>query len=114
MQDHELDAWLGDTPATDEHRAALLRAAATIAHRYPDEDMRIASEQAFAGAAQIILGDSSLADLGDEYARARRAERDAMAALTGAIIAAAPEMSESAISRDSGLTRMTVRKALGK
>lgn len=117
MQECELDAWLGDfaDEVADEQRASLRRASDMIDARYPDPDERdTAGTGAFTAAAQVILGDGTLASLAAAYLAARRAERDAMAALTGAIIAADETMSESAIAATAGVTRMTVRKALGK
>lgn len=98
--------------ATDQQKASLARAAGMVATRYtgPDSD----ADAALSGAAQIILGDATLTELAAAYARARTAEREAMATLTGAIIAASETMAETAIERESGVTRMTVRKALGK
>lgn len=113
MEEYELDAWLGDTEITGEQRAALHRAWGMAAARYGD-DLDDDREQAFSGAAQVILGDATLNGVAEAWARARRAEREAMAVLTGAIIAASETMSESAISSTTGINRMTVRKALGK
>lgn len=98
--------------ATDEQKTALARAAEMVTTRYPDRDDP--SEQAMRGAAQVILGDDTLDGLAAAYTRARQAEREAMAQLVGAIIAASATDSESAIASRTGLTRMTVRKALGK
>lgn len=107
------DAYLGPyaDDATDIQKTALVRAAGMVAVRYPEAD---AAESAMSGAAQIILGDDTLPGLADAYAKARRAEREAMAILTGAIIAASDTMTEVAITEESGVTRMTVRKAIGK
>ena len=108
------DAYLGpfaDT-ASDEQKTALTRAAGMVTTRYPDPDDD--SEQAMSGAAQIILGDATLEGLAATYATARRAEREAMAQLVGAVIAASETNSEVAIAASTGLNRMTIRKALGK
>ena len=68
-----------------------------------------------ATATQIVLGDTSLEQAGAEYLAARRAERAALAALTGAIVASArPGVSEYDLARLTGVSRPTVRKALGK
>lgn len=112
MQEHELTAWLGDAPATDEQREQLHRAADLADTRYPDDPED--AQTAFTAAAQVILGDDTLDNRAEAWKAARKAERDAMAALTGAIIAASAEQTESAISASTGLNRMTVRKALGK
>ncbi|WP_308491007.1 hypothetical protein [Microbacterium terrisoli] len=113
MEEYELDAWLGDTEVTDEQRAALHRASDMCAARY-GADLEDDRTLAFNAAAQVILGDDTLDAYSVAYAQARRAERDAMASLTGAIIASSADMSEVAISTSTGITRMTVRKALGK
>lgn len=115
MQEHELTAWLGDVTVTDEQRAALHRASDMIDARYPDPDDRNdAGQIAFTAAAQVILGDATLNEHATAWSKARAAERDAMAALTGAIIAASADTAEAAIAQRTGVNRMTVRKALGK
>lgn len=114
MNDHELNAWLGDVTVTDEQRAALHRAADMTTARYPHPDQRGDAETAFTAASQLILGDATLTETAATYAAARRAEREAMAALTGAMIAASATTREAAISRETGMNRMTVRKAIGK
>lgn len=114
MTTYEIDAWLGDTEATDEQRAAIQRAADRIAERWPDEDDADAREQALIGAAQIILGDAALDELGRAYVRARAAEREAHAMVTGALIASQGTASEYELADRSGLSRVSVRKALGK
>ena len=67
------------------------------------------------GALMVIVGDDTLEGVAGEWARARAAERDAMARLTGAIIASAVQgLPETTIAERAGVNRMTVRKALGK
>ncbi|WP_234057912.1 hypothetical protein [Microbacterium sp. NFH-22A-Y] len=115
MSTFDPHAYLGPfaADASDEQKSALTRAARMVDARYPGPDDD--SEQAMSGAAQIILGDDSLEGLAATYVRARRAERDAMAQLVGAIIAeSGKNASEVALADRSGLTRVTVRKALGK
>lgn len=114
MQDYELTAYLGDTPATDEQRAALTRALDLIAARYPEQGDPD-SITAGSCAAQIVLGDAGLDEIARTYLVARRVERDAWARLVGAMVAAAATgMPETRIAETAGVTRMTVRKALGK
>lgn len=115
MQEHELTAWLGDAAdtTTDEQRAALHRVSDTIAERYKGDDGD-AAERAFTAAAMIILGDATLADIGSKWLAARAAEQHAHERLSGALIAASATMSESAMARESGMTRVSIRKALGK
>ena len=112
MTDHELDAWLGDTDATDAQRAALQDAAYTITRRYPDPDLADDREQALTAAAQVILGDATLEEHVDAWRAARRIETERHAAMTGALIATGG--TEVGLAARAGLTRMTVRKALGK
>lgn len=113
MQRHELEAWLGPTLAemTPDQVAAMAHYADMIEARYDDEALRSA---AAGGALQIVLSDGTLEQLGEELARARQEEREAMAILTGALIASAETDSESSLARRAGVTRVTVRKALGK
>lgn len=117
-QDYELHAYLGDSydALSDDQRAALLRAADQIARRWPDPDDADLRGEAMAAATMIVLGDATDEDVGAGYAAARRAEQDARARLTGAIILGrivAPEPEAQQAAR-LGVTRMTLRKALGK
>lgn len=115
MQHHELTAWLGDVDATDEQREQLHRAADMIDSRYPaDVDDKGGAASAFSMAAQVILGDATLDEAAAAWKAARLAERAAMDALTGAIIATIDATSENAIAQHTGINRMTIRKALGK
>lgn len=116
MQDYELDAWLGDTEATDEQRAALLRAADEIGARWPEPDDADVRTEAFTAAATVVLGDAADVEMVDSYRQARRAAREAQARMTGAIIAGqiiAPE-SEVAQAARLGVSRLTIRKAMRK
>lgn len=115
MQPYELDAWLGDTDLTAEQRAAFESATTNIFDRYPDADLSDSREQAMSGALMVLLGDDSLEGLAGAWARARAAEREAMGRLTGAIIATAQAGApEVQVAERARVTRMTVRKALGK
>lgn len=113
MQPHELDAWLGDTDLTAEQRTTL---EATVDHlngRYAGDGDAVG--YGMGGALMVILGDDTLEGIAGEWARARAAERDAMARLTGAIIASAVQgQPETVIAERAGINRLTVRKALGK
>ena len=113
MQRHELDAWLGPALAgmTPDQVAAMASYADAIKDRYADDALR---SVAAGGALQIVLADSTLEQAGERLARARQEEREAMAVLTGALIASADTDSESSLARRAGVTRVTVRKALGK
>ena len=113
MQRHELEAWLGPALAgmTPDQVDAMARYADAIKDRYDDEALR---GLAAGGALLVTLADSTLEQLGEALARARQEEREAMAMLTGALIASADTDSESSLARRAGVTRVTVRKALGK
>lgn len=113
MQDYELDAYLGDTPTTDEQRQAIMRASDAIDTRWPDDDLADLREQAFTAATQVILGDDTLEAIAGRWTAVRLREREAHAAMTGALIASSGT-SEQALADRAGVTRMTVRKALGK
>ena len=114
----ERDAWLG--PALEQMSGEQLEAfddaARQIFDRYPaTEDDPDAATEALSGALMVILGDDTLERLAGEWSSARAAERDAMARLTGAIIAEAVQgQPETTIAQRTGVNRMTVRKALGK
>ena len=120
MQPYELDAWLGDTELTDEQRDAFARTVEAIADRYPGRDHGQHPDEgsiteAMAGALQVLLGDDTLEGLSAAWQRARAAEREAMGRLTGAIIAAVQAgVPEVQVAERARVTRMTVRKALGK
>ena len=122
MQRYELEAWLG--PALDDMTAEQVDAFAAMVDRietrypgrdhgqHPDEE---AAVEAMSGALMVLLGDDALAGLAGEWSRVKRAEREAMARLTGAIIAASTAgRMETEIAAETGLNRGTVRKALGK
>ena len=113
MQRYELEAWLGPALAemTPDQVDAMARYVDLIEDRYDDEALRIGAVR---GALLVTRADSTLEQLGRALARARREERETMAMLTGALIASADTDSESSLARRSGVTRVTVRRALGK
>ena len=113
MQPYELDAWLGDTELTAEQRTTLEDAIDHLTSRYADDGDAVG--EGMSGALMVIVGDDTLEGVAGEWARARAAERDAMARLTGAIIASAVQgQPETTIAERAGVNRLTVRKALGK
>lgn len=116
-QRHEIAAWLGPALAdlSDEQVDQIADAFETIQARYEGKDADDDAEAARSGAAQVIIGDDDLETIAAAYLAARRLERERMAALTGAIAATAAQgESEVRIADMAGVTRMTVRKALGK
>ena len=114
MKRYELEAWLG--PAKDQMStrevddfAALV---ARIESRYGDA---VEATYAMSGALQVVLRDDTLEGIGAAWKRAREAEREAMATLTGAMIATdAAGASQVDIAARSGASRLTVAKALGR
>lgn len=114
MQDYELDAYLGDTAAqvTAEQRDALHAAFTAIAARYPDPDLDDSRERAFSTAAMVVLGDCTLEDISADWRDAYRVAAERHDAMTGALIVSAG--TDVALAERAGVSRMTVRKALGK
>lgn len=115
MTPADLDAWLFDTPATEVQRAELLAADAALCETIPDDGEPGTGSPEFMGAAKIILGDATLADLAATLLAARIAERESMAELQGAIVAAHQRgVSVMELARQSGLTRRTVYRTLSR
>ena len=119
MLDYELTAWLGHAEATPEQRAELHRVADLIDERYYSHnqeynaDMQESRNEAFGAAAMVILGDDTLGSIAADYIEARAAERAALDALTGALLATAGESDEE-LSVRAGVSLKVIRKALGK
>ena len=110
----ERDAWLGPAldEMTDEQLEAFDDAARKIFDRYPaDDDDPAARTEALSGALMVILGDDTLEGLGAAYRQAVEATSEAHGRLIGAVIACR-ELGPSEISRQSGLSRVSVTKAL--
>ena len=110
----ERDAWLGPAleQMTDEQLEALADAARQIDDRYTaNEDDPDAATEALSGALMVILGDDTLDGLGGAYRQAVEAASEAHGRLIGAVIASR-DLGPSEISRRSGLSRVTVTKAL--
>lgn len=115
---YDLIAWLGpvaDT-ATPDQLDAIATVAAQIRERYPDPDLADDRELALSAATQVIIGDVALETLSVTWSATRAAEMDAHAALTGGIIAsrALPETGPGSLCERTGMSRTSVRKALGK
>ena len=113
MQEYELRAWLGDVEATDEQMEALMRLSDEIDERFPGGDDVEDHNEAFNGGAFLILGLRSRDDLRTEWENARAEAHAAHRRMVGGIIADHTD-TEVALSERWGLSRMTVRKALGK
>ena len=110
----ERDAWLGparDT-MTDDQLDRLDSLAAEIMAQWPaSEDDPTAGTEQLTGALMIILGDDTLAGLGAARQRAQAALDKAHAQLLGALLASR-DLGPSEISRQAGLSRVTVTKTL--
>lgn len=110
----ERDAWLGPAleQMTNEQLEAFDDAARQIFDRYPaTDDDPDAATGALSGALMIVLGDDTLDGLGGAYRQAVEAASEAHGRLIGAVIASR-DLGPSEISRQSGLSRVTVTKAL--
>lgn len=108
--------WLGpaaDT-ITDEQLNRLDDVARRLDNRWPDDDPDHAEDRttALAAAAQVILGDATLEQVGAQLQAVRRAEHEQLVALTGALLAS--DGGERVLAERAGVARDTVRKALGR
>lgn len=126
--DDELRAWLG--PAADEMTDEQMEKFGGIVQAVealyphpvreddgtiPPDDLRDERQEAMASALQVLLGDAVPAEIGGDLSRARAGLADAMARARGAAIGgAAIGISELELEREIGLSRMTIRKILGK
>lgn len=117
MQDYELDAYLGDfaDQLDDQQRRMLKVALEKLAERWPSPDFTDEQTEAGNAVTELVFGDTTADQLAADYRAARDAERTARLRLAGVIVveslAGTPE---SVIAERLGVTRMTVRKALGK
>ena len=113
IQDHEIDAWLGDEQISPEQRdefARLVRAYDATQTGRPDERDDYADEVAAAWMAALDQATGML----DVEARGQ-AYRDARDdAYASAVIAVLAGMPEAEAARQATLPRGTLRKALGK
>ena len=118
MQQHELEAWLGDDHGLDEDQIAeLLRHADDIEERYPDPDDQEERDAALSTAYRLIrLEDEVIGELAQERSDARAAESRALAGLRQAALMLIPTESrtEAGFARQVGVDRMAVRSWLGK
>src|SRR5665647_875545 len=104
-QRHGIEAWLGDTWTREQTQELVSRIEALPPN---------ASEADWVAVCQDYDGVLDLPALSDSYLQAVVAVERERLALHAGIRQAAKTMSESEIARVTGVTRMTVRKALGK
>lgn len=114
-------AWLGPAAdnITDEQLDRFDLVADTVQARWPSPDEQDARDEALSGALQVIVGDDTLEGLAQAWRAAAQVERARMAALTGALLASSTGArtgsgSEADLIARAGVTRGTVRRALGK
>ncbi|MFJ7963114.1 hypothetical protein [Streptomyces sp. NPDC096324] len=119
MQQHELEAWLGDGHGLDaDELAELLNQAEDIEARYPDADDQPERDAALTVAYRLMTEPTEdvLADYGQQRAAARAALSATSAALQQAArtVIAHDKLSEAGFARVAGVDRMSVRKWTGK
>lgn len=113
-QEYERDAWLGPAreQMTDMQLAAFDEVAAEIMERWPQsEDDPAAGVAQLNGALMVILADETLPGLARERRTAQDALDEAHGRVLGAVLASR-SLGPSEISRQSGLSRVTVTKVL--
>ena len=69
-------------------------------------------DAALSAALQVILGETTVEDVVEAYFRAQLAAQSAHAGQTGAIIAAAQTSTQVELARRTGLSRVSIHKAL--
>ncbi len=101
---------------TDEQRDILVRASERIDARWPDPDLTDLRTEALSAVLGMLLGDATDTEAVADYLSAKRAEREAHARMTGAIIGGQLIGHESEVQHAArlGVTRVTLRKALGR
>ena len=116
MQDHELRGLLGPAydETTDEQRAQVSRVCETLDRRWPLPDFTDEHTDALNAALEVILGDSTPEGIVSEWRAARAAEQVAHRRLSGAVMVAALTVPETTLVERLGVSRPTIRKALGK
>ena len=119
MNEHEQierDAWLGEVrkQMSERELARWDDVARRITAAYPDEDDMYERGTALTAALEQILETGDLREIGRQLQQSRMAERLAVAAARGAVIAAGGRLPETQISKQLSVSRMTVRAWLGK
>ena len=116
MQDHELRGLLGPAydATTEEQRGQVSRVCETLDRRWPLPDFTDEHTDALTAALEVILGDSTPEGIVAEWRAARAAEQVAHRRLSGAVMVAALTVPETTLVERLGVSRPTIRKALGK
>lgn len=118
MEDYEMRALLGEfyDDTTEEQKDAIGEGCDILDRRFPDSDMGDFRHEALAAMLAVIYGDDTDTARVSAWKAAKVAEVEAHAAMTGAIIGAALTGDESEVAQAArlGVTRVTLRKALGR
>ncbi len=124
LQQHEIDAWLGDDHGLTAEQVVAFHAAAEDIHaRYPEDDDAAEREAAMIAAHRVLSGDTTVeAELAASLLRSRQAALLATAGLRQvARMTITPSErgrkgpnTENAFAVRVGVDRMTVRDWLGK
>ena len=113
MNNTELIAFLGSAHLDTQKLDALLEVAAGLEKKWPADDKRASRIHALNGAVMIATGDVGLNGLAVEWQTLLARAEAARETLIGAIRWSAVDgVSQSDISRQTGMTRVTVGKAL--
>lgn len=117
MEDYEMRALLGEfyDDTTEEQKDAIGEGCEILDRRFP-ADLYDLHTEALAAMLAVIYGDDTDTARVSAWKAAKMAEVEAHAAMTGAIIGAALTGDESEVAQAArlGVTRVTLRKALGR
>lgn len=111
--------WLGDVDATDEQEDAMLRLQRDINEQLSDDreiryDQQDEFMEAFVAGVQVILGDTTTAEVVDEWQDLRVDLEHATNKMRGALLVELQISSEREVAAKYKINRKTVRKAQGK
>jgi hypothetical protein len=113
----ELYAYLGKVAdeITDEQRSTMSDVVRLLKRRWPGGSFTEELTEAMRAALGIVLGDATPEEMGQEWAAASAAYDAAQQRITGVIVAMSlADASEYQVAVLLGISRQTVRKALGK
>jgi hypothetical protein len=117
MQLNDLKPWLGDALAQldADQLARLQRESDRIDAAHPEPDLSYMWDAAMSIAVQHVLGEANPDDVGRALMTARREEAAALAAAKQlAVMLVADGATEEEAAEAIGISRLTVRSALGK
>lgn len=119
MQQHEMEAWLGDDHGlSDDQITDLIRQANEIAERYPDPDDAEDRDAALYAAYELMTRDPDeiIAEQAGRISQGRTLERRGLAGARQTVVTldSRGRINESDLARRLGVDRMAVRGWLGK